>query len=74
VSEVSYLLLQSEGEAEFAVSRPGYKLYAIVHLLDSVDRPHELTRGVDSAWSGIRIMLEETAEFLLNIETAPQAC
>ena len=74
VHEVMSLLLQTEGEAEFVVNRTGYKLHTIAHLLDSVERPHELTRGVDSAWSGIRIMLEEITDFLLNIETAPQAC
>ncbi|MBW4056826.1 MAG: hypothetical protein HIU83_15790 [Proteobacteria bacterium] len=67
IDEVIETLWSAEGSAEFIVDQAGYKLSMLAALLDTVERASELAHDV---WSGIRIMLEEITEFLLNFEPA----
>ena len=57
------------GNGTMDFSQVAYKLAAVSELINTPEEARELTRD---SYSGIRIVLEESAELLLNVDDAPE--
>jgi len=65
MEEVAGVVLASGDAEQSAAYRIGYKLLAMVSMIETPERASEL---LHDAWSGFRIMLEEAVEALQNAE------